>query len=345
MPPAPASARLAVDLDAVVANWRTVARHAASPAGAALKADGYGLGATPVARRLIAEGCRDLFVATWAEALALGHAAEGAIVHVLHGFDPADLPAAHALPHAQPVLNTPEQAALWHDAAPGRACNLMVDTGMNRLGLAPHDLGTLPQLQTDILISHLACADEPGHPANPCQRTAFAALATPHRRRSLAASAGAYLGPAYAFDLVRPGIALFGGAPSPAATELRQVARLHARIVQLRLVEPGHSVGYGATFTAIRPTRLATLGIGYADGLPRAPGGKAVLDGTEHPIVGRVSMDLTVIDVTDARAAPAVGDWVEIAFDLPRAAAACGRSQYELLTGLGHRFERRYTPA
>lgn len=340
----PASARLTIDLDAVVANWRTVARHAATPAGAALKADGYGLGAAPIARRLVAEGCRDLFVANWAEALALGRAADGAVVHVFHGVEVHDIPAAHALRHAQPVLNTPEQAALWRDAAADRACDLMVDCGMNRLGLAPGDLVAANGLNTDVLMSHLSCADNPVHPSNLRIRDTLRAIPSPARRRSLAASAGAYLGPGYGFDLIRPGLALYGGQPCVRGTDIVPVARIAARILQLRDLAPGDPVGYGQTFLATHPTRLAVVGLGYADGLPRAPGTKALLDGTEHPVVGRVSMDLTAIDVTQAPAAR-VGDWIEIVFDLPAIAATSGRSQYELLTGLGHRFERRYTPA
>lgn len=344
MPPSPPAARLTIDLDAIAANWRTLSARAGAPAGAAIKADAYGLGAVPIARYLVAQGCRDLFVATWAEAATLGDTADGAIVHVLHGIEAADLPTAKALPTAQPILDTAEQAALWHQAAPGRACDLMVDTGINRLGLAPADLSATQGLKVDILMSHLACADEPAHPHNARQREAFAALGTPHRRRSLANSAGAYLGPDYVFDLIRPGLALYGGAPCPAATDLAQVARLHARILQLRQLTPGDPVGYGATFIAICPTRLAIVGLGYADGLPRAAGAKALLDGREYPVVGRVSMDLTAIDVTDAPLL-AVGDWLEIAFDLPTTAAASGRSQYELLTGLGHRFQRRHLRA
>lgn len=340
----PASARLTIDLDAVVANWRTVTAHAAAPAAAALKADGYGLGAAPIARRLVAEGCRDLFVATWAEALALGDAGDGAIVHVLHGVEEADLPATQALPHAQPVLNTPEQVALWRAAAPDRAFDLMIDCGMNRLGLQLNNMSLDSGLKADILMSHLSCADDPDHPSNIRIRDTFATTPLPARRRSLAASAGAYLGPTYGFDLIRPGIALYGGLPCATATDIAPVARIHARILQLRDLAPGDPVGYGQTFLAMRPTRLAVVGLGYADGLPRAPGAKALLDGIEHPVVGRVSMDLTAIDLTDAPAVQ-IGDWLEIAFDLSVLAATSGRSQYELLTGLGHRFERRYTRA
>ena len=312
-------------------------------AGAAIKADGYGLGARPVLARLAAAGCRDFFVATWAEAAALLPLAPGITLHVLHGVAPGEATFARAS-GCVPVLNSPEQVALWRAAAPSDPCDLMVDTGMNRLGLAPAELAQTHGFAVDLLMSHLACADEPEHAANARQLAAFSALDTPHRRRSLANSAGAYLGADFAFDLTRPGLALYGGSPCPDASGLAQVARIEARVLQVRTAAPGDTVGYGATFTATRPTRLAIVNAGYADGLPRAPGGVARVDGVDAPVVGRVSMDLTAIDVTDAPPI-AAGDWLEVAFDLPRAADVSGRSQYELLTGLGHRFERRYLGA
>lgn len=335
----PAPARLTVDLDALAANWRTLAAASGVATGAAVKADAYGLGVGPVARRLVAVGCRDLFVATWGEALALGEV--GAAVHVFHGVAPDDLPAARALPWARPVLNTPDEARLWRDAFGARACGVMVDTGMNRLGLAPDELVAMDGFAVDILMSHLSSADEPGAADNPRQRDAFAAVPVACRRRSLAASAGIALGAAFAFDLTRPGLALYGGHASPLAPPMRAVVHVEARVLRLRDVAPGESVGYNATWTATRPTRLAVVSAGYADGVPRAPGGLARVDGVPCPIVGRVSMDLTAIDVTGAPPL-SVGDWVALGPDLPALAAATGRSQYELLTGLGHRFERRY---
>lgn len=327
------SARLTVDLDAVAANWRHFARRA--PAGAAIKADGYGLGAAAIARRLAAEGCRDFFVATWAEAAALP---AGIGVHVLHGVLPHEVAWAAASPHT-PVLNSPDQVALWRAAAPGRPCDLMVDTGINRLGLAPADL---PRgLSVDILMSHLACADTPQHPMNAVQRDAFAAIDIPARRRSLAASAGALIGPSYGFDLVRPGLALYGGTPIAAGPTFQPVVSIAARVLQIRRVAAGESCGYGATWTASRASSLAIVNLGYADGYLRgfSNRGHAVIGGVRCPAVGRISMDLAAFDITDA--APP-GDWLDIGFVLPQAAAASGLSQYELLTTLGHRFDRRY---
>lgn len=341
LPPPPPPLRLTIDLDAVAANWRDMARRSA-PAAAVVKADAYGMGAREVAARLAAEGCRDLFVATWAEAAALLPLGPGLRLHVLHGLF-ADEIAFAAASGCVPVINTPESARLWRDAAPGRPCDLMVDTGISRLGLTPAEAAEIaPALTIDVAMSHLACADEPGHAMNAAQLAAFAALALPAARRSLANSAGVLLGRDYAFDLTRPGLALYGGALGPGHTA-RAVATLEARIVQTREIAAGASVGYNATWSAPRPARLAVLNIGYADGLLRAfgHGGQAVAGGERCPVAGRVSMDLLTIDVTGAPAARA-GDWASIEYDLAAVAAASGLSQYELLTTLGRRFERRH---
>jgi len=247
-------------------------------------------------------------------------------------------------PH-RPVLNSAAQVARWR-AAGGGACDVMVDTGMNRLGLSPEEAvsGLLDGLAIDTLLSHLACADEPGHPLNERQRAAFADIAArvPARRRSLANSAGVFLGAAYAHDLTRPGLALYGGRPAPDAKGLRQVARIEAQVLQVRLAEAGASVGYGATWTAERPTRLAILNIGYADGYWRgfSSRGHALAGARRCPVVGRVSMDLVAVAVPEE---VGEGDWLEMAFDLPEAAIASGQSQYELLTGLGRRYGRRWS--
>ncbi len=341
LPPAPA--RLTVDCRAIVANWRALA--AASPGaacGAALKADGYGLGAAPIAAALVAAGCRDIFVAHWHEVAALGPQPEGVRVAVLHGVA-TDAIAEALASRAVPVLATPAQVAAWRTT--GRPGDVMVDTGMNRLGLSPAEALSelLDGLAIDTLHSHLACAEIPGHPMNARQRADFAALAQrlPARRYALANSGGIGLGSDYAFDLTRPGIGLFGGGRPPGPAPLAAVVALAARIVQLRDIPAGASVGYGATFTAQRPTRLATVALGYADGYPRALSnrGAARVGDVVCPLAGRVSMDLTIFDVTDAP--PLVeGDWLDVDFDLAATAAASGRSQYELLTGLGARYAR-----
>lgn len=334
-----------MDLGAIRANWRRCSALATRPAGAAIKADAYGLGAAPVMQALVAEGCRDLFVACWREAEALLPLADGVTLHVLHGVMPADLQFALQSLGVQPVLNSLEQAALWRESAPGRPCSLMVDTGINRLGVAPADAGAAANgLTLDLLMSHFACAEDHGHPLTAAQLRRFGELALPARRRSIAASAALFADPRLALDLARPGIALYGGEVHPSATgQLAQVARIEAQVLQLRGVEPGSSVGYGATWIAARASRIAVIALGYADGYRRAFGnrGTALVDGRACPVVGRVSMDLTAVDVTDVEP-PAPGGWIEIAFDLPAASRASSLSQYELLTGLGARLDRVY---
>lgn len=339
-PPAPL--RLTLDGDALVANWRALAALSGSAAcGAAVKADGYGLGARAVMQRLAGAGCRDFFVATWAEAVAVADL--GLSVSVLHGVRGEDVATARATA-LRPVLNSAEQVARWR-AADGGLCDVMVDTGINRLGIAPQDIadGLLDGLAIDTLMSHLASADEDCG-QNARQRSAFAALAgrTAARRMSLANSAGIALGTDYAFDLTRPGLALYGGVPRPELDGvIRGVATPEAQILQRRRVHAGESVGYNALWTARVDTPVGILNIGYADGYWRgfSGTGTARLGGRCLPVLGRVSMDLTAIDLTDA---PEVGegDWIALDYALPAAAGASGMSQYELLTGLGPRFAR-----
>ncbi len=334
--------RLRRDADALVANWRTLARLSGSAAcGAAIKADGYGLGAAWVAETLAAAGCRDFFVATWAEAAALAtHGLPN--LAVFHGVRDEDMELALS-GIATPVLNTAVQAGRWRKAG-GGACHVMLDTGMNRLGLGEGDLatGALDGLEIDTLMSHLASADEDG-PQNSDQRGRFVAMAekVAARRRSLANSAGIALGSDYAFDLTRPGLALYGGVPRPElAGVIAQVAFPEAQVLQCRTVRSGEAVGYNATWIAPFDTEVAILNYGYADGYFRGFSGRgAVLLGDAVlPLVGRVSMDLIAVNVTGHDVAE--GDWLTIDFDLPRAAGQSGMSQYELLTGLGSRFGR-----
>jgi alanine racemase len=337
--------RLRIDGEALVANWRWLEGQGGGAAcGAAVKADGYGLGAKEATRRLANAGCRDFFVATWPEAEALLDWMGAGSLSVLHGVADEDLPRAAASP-ARPVLNTPLQVRRWREAAPGRPCDVMIDTGINRLGLLPAEAasGLLDGLDIDVLMSHLACADE-DNAMNGRQRAAFAAVAAavPAKRRSLANSAGICLGPDYAFDLTRPGLALYGGVPRHEAEgRISQVVRVEAQVVQRRRVEAGGTVGYNATFTAQKATELAVLNLGYADGYLRgfSGTGRARIGEGWAPVVGRVSMDLTAIRV-DAAPHMAEGDWVELDYGLPAAAAQSGLSQYELLTTLGARHER-----
>ncbi|WP_331044385.1 alanine racemase [Sphingomonas sp.] len=333
--------RLHLDGAALVANWRALDRLSGTAAcGAAVKADGYGLGAIEVARRLAAAGCRDFYVATWAEAQAL--APLGLSVSVLHGVRPEDMPLALS-GFARPVLNTSAEVARWRDAG-GGVCDVMIDTGMNRLGLSTDDVALLEALTIDTLMSHLACADEDSVAAtamNARQQRTFAALAgrTRAQRLSLANSAGIALGEDYSFDLTRPGLALYGGIPrAEFAGVIAQVVRPQSQVLQRRRVPAGQTVGYNAVWTAARETEVAILNLGYADGYWRGFSDTGSAGDGMFPVIGRVSMDLIALDVTAAP--PAEGDWVAIDYALPQAATASGMSQYELITGLGQRHAR-----
>jgi len=337
--------RLRLDSNALQNNWRWLQRTAGVVTGAAVKADGYGLGAIEVTRLLADAGCRDFFVSTWAEAESLGALPNGVELCVLHGVGPDDVESALAS-MARPMLNTAAQVARWKDAAPGRPCDVMIDTGMNRLGLRTDEIGLLDGLEIHTLHSHLACADEDSA-MNSVQRDRFAAVAAivRARRYSLANSAGICLGRDYSFDLVRPGLALYGGVPRrEAGGHIAQTAYPEAEIIQRRTVRAGETIGYGASWTAVEDTEAAILNIGYADGYLRCFAGKgsANIGGKSLPLIGRVSMDLIAVDVS---AAPdlAEGDWVTLDYDLPTAAEASGLSQYELLTGLSDRLERRWS--
>ena len=336
--------RLIIDRAAIQANWRWLQDYAGTAAGAAIKADGYGLGAREVAETLIEAGCRDLFVSTWFEAQQLGELSDEVNVVVLHGAGPDDTQAALSM-SARPCLNSAEQVSRWKEIAPDRTCDVMIDTGMNRVGLRPTEIGVLDGLAIDTLHSHLACADEDS-PMNCMQLERFRAVASavPARRYSMANSAGICLGRDYSFDLVRPGLALYGGVQrTEAEGNIRQVARVEAQVVQRRTIPAGETCGYGATFHAREDTEAAILNIGYADGYLRgfSSTGSAFAGEYALPVLGRVSMDLLAV-ACDAAPQLREGDWVEIDYDLPSSSKQSGLSQYELLTTLGSRFERRW---
>ena len=336
--------RLTIDTRAIQANWRWLAETAGVSAGGAIKADGYGLGARETAEALVEAGCRDFFVSTWGEAAALGDLPNNVSLVVLHGVGPDDVEAALRL-RARPCLNTVEQVARWKEIASDRPCDVMVDTGINRLGLRPTEIDALGGLKIDTLHSHLACADE-DTAMNGMQLERFRAVASvvPANRYAMANSAGICLGRDYSFDLVRPGLALYGGIPrAEAEGNIRQVARVEAQIVQRRTIPEGETCGYGATFIANEDTEAAILNIGYADGYLRgfSSHGSAFAGEYALPVLGRVSMDLIAVGV-DAAPGLKEGDWVEIDYDLPSASKQSGLAQYELLTTLGSRFERRW---
>jgi alanine racemase len=351
-------ARLTVRLGAVAENYRTCRSLAASAAVAGVvKADGYGLGAAEIARALLAQGCDTFFVARLEEGIALRPIVPKARIFVLDGV--REHAAAALLEHnLTPVLNTLDEIALWSRAARGHDAAIHIDTGMSRLGLSPSELSILAAetgqrlsgINPVLLMSHLACADDPSDATNLAQLDRFRAalVQLPPQPASLASSGGILLGPDYAFDLVRPGIALYGGNPRKnSQNPFLVAARLTGRILQLRRVDKGESVGYGATFRVERPLTLATVALGYADGLMRVLGnrGAGAIGGRKVPIVGRVSMDLVTLDVSDVpEAAPGVE--VEFLGDtvlLEQIAEAAGTANYEILTALGTRIPRVYT--
>ena len=348
MPP-PLASRLTIDLDALAANYDTLAGVAgAAEVAPVVKADGYGLGAAAVSRRLMAEGAKRFFVARIAEGVVLRDAlGPQPIIHVLDGC-PRGAAAILKGSVLTPVLNTADQVAEWRAAGGGPAA-LMIDTGLNRLGVSEAEAPALAGPDIALVMSHLACADTPDHPMNREQRLRFEAAARhfPHARRSLAASDGLFLGPAFAFDVVRTGICLYGGGPEGRPDpRIRPVATFEAPILQIRDVPAGGSVGYGAAYTADRPRRAAIVAAGYADGLFRsaAPKGWGALAGQRCEMLGRLSMDLTVFDVTDLpdAAAGAMIELVGAHVPVDEAATAAGTIAYEVLTRLGARAERHY---
>lgn len=360
--PAPGAAglRYRIDLDALVRNWRRLAGLAApAECAAVVKADAYGIGIEAAVPALAAAGCRHFFVALPEEGRRARAAAPNAAIWVLEGFfeTAAELYRQDGL---RPVLGRREALAAWAAAGAGAPAALHVDTGMNRLGL---DLAEAAALAGEALprragislaMSHLACADEPSHPMNATQLAGFRRVAErfPGRTRSLANSAGIHLGREFHFDLVRPGIALYGGASHPAA-QSEPVVTAEAAILQVRRARAGETVGYGAAHRLVRDSRIAILAAGYADGYLRAagaadgrPGASVVIAGRVCPLLGRVSMDLMAADVTDLpENAAAPGDWAELfgpQMPIDTVAAAAGTIAYELLTGLSRRAARDY---
>ena len=352
-------ATLTIDLGAIVANWRRLAAEANGLACAAVvKADAYGCGLARVAPALWTAGCRTFFVAHLGEAVAARALLPQATIYVLNGLLPGTGPVftAHAL---RPVLGSHEEMREWAalGVASGRPmpAALHVDTGMNRLGLSVEEALALVddplvrQAGIDLLMTHLVSAELPDDSVNARQAADFARLraALPGLPASFANSSGVFLGRAAHHDLLRPGYALFGGNPTPGSPNpMRPVVRLEATIVQVRTVSAGESAGYNGRWTADRPRRLATLSLGYADGYPRAASGRgtALVNGVPCPMVGLISMDLVILDVTDAPE-PKRGDTAVLigdGLDIDTVGRAAGTIGYEILTGLGSRYVRHY---
>jgi alanine racemase len=368
--PATIGGHLTIDLAAIEANWRTLAsRTVPIECAAVVKADAYGCGLDVVTTRLAKAGCKTFFVADLAEGRRVRALAREAVVYVLNGLAPHTAQA-FADANLRPVINGPAELAEW-DAFVAAAnwrggAALHVDTGMNRLGLSPDEavaVASRVQLENHgftLLMSHLACAEAPSHAMNDRQIRMFRELRIMFRgvSSSLANSSGIFLGGgAVHCDLVRPGIALFGGNPTPGKTNpMRPVVELKGRILQVREVKRGDTVGYGATFAAQRAMRVAILAVGYADGLLRSaagdrnkPAAQVLVAGKRCPLVGRVSMDLISVDVTDVPDGRARrGDFATLIggdLGIDELAAAAGTISYELLTRLGQRFHRVYKGA
>lgn len=350
---------LTVDLGALAANYRLLCDMAGGECGAVVKADAYGIGMCPVASALHAQGCRHFFVGHLAEGIELSVLLSDAAIIVLNGIPPgAERSAAAA--GLIPALNSPEQITAWRGTAralgrrlPGA---LQFETGMTRLGLSPAaaeavaaDAFALDGIDLRLVLSHLACADEPHHPANAAQAALFARLAAlfPGVPRSLANSSGIFLGAGYRSDVARAGAALYGINPTPGAPNpMREVVRVEAKVIQVADCAAGTGIGYGHDFHADRPMRLATISLGYADGWPRRARGAAFHAGARLPFVGRVSMDSIVVDISALPAgALSPGDLVEVIGDsqtVDDVARLAGTIGYEILTGLGRRFHRRW---
>jgi alanine racemase len=355
---------LTVNLSAVDLNWRTLARMIVpGECAAVVKANAYGLGLEPVTSTLANAGCKTFFVADLAEARSVRRVAPTAAVYVLGGLAPGTAEA-FAEADLRPVIGSLAELAEWDAFRAGTGWRggaaLHVDTGMNRLGLAPEQAaevaGGASGADLRLLMSHFACSEEPSHPLNARQMAEFREVRAlfPGIPASLANSSGIFLGPDAHHDLVRPGVALYGANPTPGHLNvMRAVVRLEGRIAHVREVPAGQTVGYGATWTAQRPTRLAILALGYADGVPRAasasdtkPGAEALIAGRRCPLAGRISMDLLAVDVTDLpENVPRRGDFaalLDTEIGVDELASHAGTIAYEVLTRFGRRYRRVY---
>ena len=346
-----ATATLTIDLAALTENWRALDTMTGSgvETAAVVKANGYGLGSGRVARALAAAGARRFFVAACEEAAAVREAlGPGPEICVFSGHMSGDTDMIHDL-QLVPMLNSIDQMLRHVEALPGHPFGVQLDTGMNRLGMEPAEWAALREIalaqNIQLIMSHLACADEPDHPMNTQQLLAFREMTdgcgVP---RSFSATGGILLGPDYHFDVTRPGIGMYGGLPFEQA---RAVAHISLPVVQIREVEAGETVGYSNTWTAARPSRIATVSAGYADGIHRAMGPKTFVYHGEVacPVVGRISMDLITVDVTHLEDTPKELELLNAHQTVDMLADNAGTIGYEILTSLGARYRRRYVSA
>ncbi len=343
------AATLTIDLDAIAANWRALDAKTACETAAVVKANGYGCGADRVARRLAREGARRFFVAVAEEGAALRQAlGPGPEINVFSGHMPGDTDMIGDL-GLVPMINSLDQMLRHLEALPGHPFGIQLDTGMNRLGMEPAEWSALREVATQqnltLVMSHLACADEPDHAMNAQQLKVFRQMTDGLRApRSLSATGGILLGPDYHFDVTRPGVGLYGGRPFDDAMP---VAHVQVPVIQVRDVEAGETVGYGNTWTAQAPARIATIAAGYADGIIRAMGPDAYVWVGETPckVVGRISMDLIGVDVTGVSPEPQAVELLGHHNGVDTLADAAGTIGYEILTSLGARYRRRYHSA
>lgn len=369
-----AGGRLTIDLSALRENYRLLKRQAGTAKVAGVvKADAYGLGANTAGPALWDAGCRTFFVALPEEGIALRKVLPDAGIYVLNGLFGPEAAPAYGRYRLMPVLGSQADVACWEafgwDGDTPRPCALHVDTGMNRLGLSVEEALSFAAdnqltgaVSPKLLMSHLVCADDPTNAMNRRQLESFQAVGAAFGKidSSLSNSAGTFMGPDFAFDLVRPGIALYGGAPvGGVVNPMRTVVKAEARIVHVRHARAGETVSYGASHTFTRDSVVAIVSVGYADGYHRAGSGAGVplrgavpkgaqgaIHGRRVPVCGRITMDLTMFDVTDLGLdGVSAGDWIELFGDtiaIDEAAAAAGTISYEMLTSLGRRYHRHY---
>ena len=338
--------RLTIDLGAVCANWRALDTVTRAETAAVVKADAYGLGVARIARALATAGARTFFVATTAEGATLRQAlGPGPTINIFSGHMAGDTDMIADL-DLVPMLNSLDQMIRHVESLPGHPFGIQLDTGMNRLGMEPQEWAAVSEIMLQmtprLIISHLACADDQNHSMNEEQLNVFKSITSDlNVPRSLANTGGILLGRQYDFDMTRPGIGLYGGHPFD---EAQSVVTLDISVIQCRDIEVGEPVGYGNSYTASRPTRIATIAAGYADGILRAMGSDAVLfaDGVACPIAGRISMDLIGVDITELDENPKELRLLGTEQTIDDLADDAGTIGYEILTSLGSRYTRRY---
>lgn len=348
-----APAILTIDLQALADNYKKIQKMSEAAVAGVVKADAYGCGMLPVVKALYKAGCRHFFVATPEEAFALREADKDSQIFVLGGLyeGAEDFYAGRGV---IPVLNSMKEAARWSALAKHLNARLPAafhyDTGMNRLGMGPDDMPTAENLDVRLIMSHFACSDEADHPMNERQNQAFARIcsAFPNVSKSLSNSSGIFRSKKWHYDLLRPGYALYGGNPTPEKMNpMKPVVSLKARILQTRIVKPEESAGYSATHIFNKPTRIATVAAGYADGFLRSGSSRTKLywNGQPCPVLGRVSMDTIIVDIGHLAENPQAGEWMDILGprqSIDDLAKQCGTIGYEILTSLGHRYHREY---